>query len=61
MTTLRGPPSTLLEPPSSAHHRLDADAFDDTVQAAQEPSSGCDVKSLNLEAFRRADAEAEKH
>ena len=26
-TTLQGPPSTLLEPPSSAHHRLDDVAF----------------------------------
>ena len=31
---------------------------DNIVQAAQEP--GCDVKSLNLEAIRRADSEAEK-
>ena len=33
---------------------------DDTVPMAQEPSSGSGVKSSNLEAIRRADAEAEK-
>ena len=33
---------------------------DDTVPMAQEPSSGSGVKRLNLEAIRRADAEAEK-
>ena len=33
---------------------------DDTVPMAQEPSSGSGVKISNLEAIRRADAEAEK-
>ena len=33
---------------------------DDTVPMAQEPSSGSGVKRSNLEAIRRADAEAEK-
>ena len=33
---------------------------DDTVPMAQEPSSGSGVKRSNLEAVRRADAEAEK-
>ena len=33
---------------------------DDTVPMAQEPSSGSRVKRSNLEAIRRADAEAEK-
>ena len=33
---------------------------DDTVPTAQEPSSGSGVKRSNLEAIRRADAEAEK-
>ena len=33
---------------------------DDTVPIAQEPSSGSGVKRPNLEAIRRADAEAEK-
>ena len=33
---------------------------DDTVPMAQEPSSGSGVKRSNVEAFRRADAEAEK-
>ena len=33
---------------------------DDTVPMAQEPSSQSDVKRSNLEAIRRADAEAEK-
>ena len=32
----------------------------DTVPMAQEPSSGSDVKRSNIEAIRRADAEAEK-
>ena len=35
-------------------------ANDDTVPMAQEPSSGSGVKRSNLEAIRRADAEAEK-
>ena len=33
---------------------------DDTVPMAQEPSSGSGVKRANIEAIRRADAEAEK-
>ena len=33
---------------------------DDTVPMTQEPSSGSGVKRSNLEAIRRADAEAEK-
>ena len=33
---------------------------DGTVPMAQEPSSGSGVKRSNLEAIRRADAEAEK-
>ena len=33
---------------------------DDTVPMAQEPSSGSGVKRSNIEAIRRADAEAEK-
>ena len=33
---------------------------DDTVPMAQEPSSASGVKRSNLEAIRRADAEAEK-
>ena len=33
---------------------------DDIVPMAQEPSSGSGVKRFNLEAIRRADAEAEK-
>ena len=33
---------------------------DDTVQMAQEPSSGSGVKRSNLEAIRHAEAEAEK-
>ena len=33
---------------------------DDTVPVAQEPSSGSGLKRSNLEAIRRADAEAEK-
>ena len=33
---------------------------DDTVPMAQEPSSDSGVKRLNIEAIRRADAEAEK-
>ena len=32
---------------------------DDSVPMAQEPSSGCGVKRSNVEAIRRADAEAE--
>ena len=35
-------------------------ANDDTVPMAQEPSSGSGVKRSNIEAIRRADAEAEK-
>ena len=35
-------------------------ADDDTVPVAQEPSSGSGVKRSNIEAIRRADAEAEK-
>ena len=35
-------------------------SFDDTVPKAQELSSGSGVKRSNLEAIRRADAEAEK-
>ena len=35
-------------------------ANDDTVPMAQEPSSGSCVKRSNIEAIRRADAEAEK-
>ena len=33
---------------------------EDTVPMAQDPSSGSGVKRYNLEAIRRADAEAEK-
>ena len=33
---------------------------DDTAPLVQEPSSGCGVKRSNVEAIRRADAEAEK-
>ena len=36
------------------------ESSDDTVLMAQEPSSGSGVKRSNLEAIRRADAEAEK-
>ena len=35
-------------------------ANDDAVPMAQEPSSGSGVKRANIEAIRRADAEAEK-
>ena len=38
----------------------DTKSSDDTVPVAQEPSSGSGVKRSNLEAIRRADAEAEK-
>ena len=38
----------------------DTKKSDDTVPMAQEPSSGSCVKRSNLEAIRRADAEAEK-
>ena len=42
--------------PESKRHK----SSDDTVPMAQEHSSGSGVKRSNLEAIRRADAEAEK-
>ena len=42
------------------HESKRHESSDDTVPMAQEPSSGSRVKRSNLEAIRRADAEAEK-
>ena len=42
------------------HESKRHESSDDTVPMAQEPSSGPGVKRSNLEAIRRADAEAEK-
>ena len=42
------------------HESIRHQNTDDTVPMAQEPSSGSGVKRSNIEAIRRADAEAEK-
>ena len=50
---------TLVQPRVN-HESQRHKSYDDTVPMAQEPSSGSGVKRSNLEAIRRADAEAEK-